>query len=207
MQSSHPSATTVLQVMTHPKTLGAFLLLIISAVLNFITGSWIQGYLPNTVVSPDLLLLHLPYLPIFHTIAEVSLFFSLVLLAYIIYKKQLRSLPFFLINLATVYAVRAVLITLTPLAQTSPLKGQPNIYGATFSGMYPSGHIALSTIIFLLVRKYGGSQALTRVAGMLVCMQGISLLLSHSHYGIDLIGGMMLAYVVYRWMVRFKSSV
>ncbi len=188
---AHSSDTISLhRALLHPKTLMAFSLLFAAAAANFITGSWIQSYLPNEIVSPDLLLLHLPYVSEFHTIAELSLMTGLLLLllALVISKRHLNSLPYFILNLATVYAARALLITITPLAQTSPIKEQPNFYGVTFSGMYPSGHIALSTIIFLLIRKYGSNVFATKVSGALVVIQAISLIFSHSHYGIDIVG-------------------
>ncbi|MFZ1721430.1 MAG: phosphatase PAP2-related protein [Microgenomates group bacterium] len=190
----------------HYKTAFAFIFLAIAAIANFKTGSWIENHYPNEQISPDLLLNNLPYVPIFNIISELSLFAGLVLLAFLASTSLKLRLPYFVTNLATVYAARAILITLTPLAQTSPLKDQPNFYGVTYSGMFPSGHIALATIIFLLVRRYGSNLLATQVSAVLVVLQGVSLLLSHGHYSIDLIGGMMLAYVTYRWLLRFERQ-
>ncbi len=71
-------------------------------------------------------------------------------------------------------------------------------------GMFPSGHTYLTAVIFFLIDRTR-TPRLKTATGVLCIAEMILLLLSHAHYSIDLVGGLMVAYLVNHWMGRYKD--
>jgi membrane-associated phospholipid phosphatase len=105
------------------------------------------------------------------------------------------------------YLVRAILMALTPLGQpvgnneTMGIGLLLNIYQ---HGMFPSGHTCLAATIYFLMDRACAPRMKT-AAGILVIAEMVTLLLSHAHYSIDLVGALMVAWLVVHWLKRYKE--
>lgn len=93
---------------------------------------------------------------------------------------------------ALMYLSRAVLMVLTPLA---PAQGEgPFIFSPQQYGMFPSGHVAAVVLLALLTpRNRPGPR---RVQWLMLLLMVAGLLLARGHYSIDVVGGLLLGYVV-----------
>lgn len=93
---------------------------------------------------------------------------------------------------ALMYLLRAVLTVLTPLA---PAQGEePFIFHPQQYGMFPSGHTAAGTLLLLLTppERTGPRRAQWLALALMVA----GLLLARGHYSIDIVGGLLVGYVV-----------
>ncbi len=61
-------------------------------------------------------------------------------------------------------------------------------------GMFPSGHTCLTAVIFFLIDR-DRTPRLKIATGILCVIEMVCLLLSHAHYSIDLVGGLMVAFI------------
>lgn len=93
---------------------------------------------------------------------------------------------------ALMYLLRAGMTVLTPLA---PAQGEePFIFSPQQYGMFPSGHTAAITLLLLLTpadRTWA-----RRAQGLSLALMVAGLLLARGHYSIDVVGGLLLGYVV-----------
>lgn len=93
---------------------------------------------------------------------------------------------------ALMYFSRAVITVLTPLA---PAHGdgafvmEPQQYG-----MFPSGHVGALTLLLLL--SPAERPWVRRVQALMLVLMILGLLLARGHYSIDIVGGLLLSYVV-----------
>ena len=93
---------------------------------------------------------------------------------------------------AVMYLVRGGMTVLTPLA---PAQGEePFIFTPQQYGMFPSGHTAAITLLLLLTPadRTGPRRAQWLALALMVA----GLLLARGHYSIDIVGGLLLGYVV-----------
>lgn len=95
--------------------------------------------------------------------------------------------------------LRAAMNLLTPLA--GPLASNESFYGILRFhqyGEFPSGHAASVYLALLLVDR---AQAPRIWTGLVVCLvvEIVALLVSHGHYSIDIVGGLLLSYFVFHW--------
>lgn len=93
---------------------------------------------------------------------------------------------------ALMYSLRAGMTVLTPLA---PAQGEePFIFSPQQYGMFPSGHTAAITLLLLLTptdRPWP-----RRAQWLALALMAAGLLLARGHYSIDIVGGLLLGYVV-----------
>lgn len=166
--------------------------------LNFISQSYLHQSMlegQNMPALSDLILDNLPYWDI-DFIGDIFSLFSIIIFAvYIIHKKQIDRVPYFLVLIGIFQILRAAFIVLTPIGNHELFDGTEGLFGGFSNielGVYPSGHLGAAYLYFILTRNPTYKRILLLSA--LIIM--ISLLLSRSHYSIDLLSGMIFAYAI-----------
>ena len=71
-------------------------------------------------------------------------------------------------------------------------------------GMFPSGHVALSFIIYLMIPR-DARKGFKGAAGILCILQIAVLVFSRGHYAIDIAGGLLISWTVWSVYVLRKS--
>ena len=183
------------------------LVLVASSLFNFVTSELIQYLYPDRPVVPDLLFDALPFIPALQYTFDMFVGATIIMMVYYAFWADRKRSGYYFFTVGIGYLARAILMALTPLGQptgnneTMGIGLLLNIYQ---HGMFPSGHTYLTAVIFLLIdreRKPG----LKIAAGIMCICEMITLLLSHAHYSIDLVGGLMVAYFTEHWMSRYKD--
>ena len=183
------------------------LVLVASSMFNFVTSELIHFLYPDRPVVPDLLFDIFPFVPWLQYAFDSFVGASIVMMLYFSLRVDWKHSGYYFFTIGIGYLARGILQALTPLGQpagnneTMGIGLLLNIYQ---HGMFPSGHTYLTAVIFLLIdrrRKPG----LKIAAGIMCICEMITLLLSHAHYSIDLVGGLMVAYFTEHWMSRFKD--
>jgi len=172
--------------------------LLAGMLLNFASQTYLHNYMQEGKTLPmlsDLILDNIPFV-------DVSLFYDLLSLsafilmgAYIVYKNEYRSLPFYLLVCGIFYITRGVFIVLTPFGNPPLFNGSEGPFNG-FSkfelGVYPSGHVG-SAFLFLLLIKDKLFKWLLSICLVLII---ITLLLARGHYSIDIFSGLFFAYAI-----------
>jgi len=200
-------------------------LLLVAGVAARGTSYFIAVYFPDRPVAPDLLFETLPHVPQLGYVADLGNVLAVALLLVYAFRGNRREIPMMLALFGVMQFTRACMNVLTPLA--SPLNGSPyygisshveralaslasqvqnsGLYGAAVSrgvmnfaqnGEFPSGHMATVFLCMLLVDKAKSPRIRVAMA-VLVVAECFALLTSHQHYSIDVVGGLMLSYIVY----------
>ena len=178
-----------------------------SSLFNFVTSELIQYLYPDRPVVPDLLFTILPFVPWLQYVFDTILATSIILMLVYAFRIDWRHSGYYLFVVGVGYLVRAILMALTPLGQpvgnneTMGIGLLLNIYQ---HGMFPSGHTCLAATIYFLMDRERAPRMKT-AAGILVIAEMVTLLLSHAHYSIDLVGGLMVAYLIVHWLKRYKE--
>lgn len=166
--------------------------------LNMASQTYLHNYMiegkPLPMLS-DLILDHLPHF-------DVSILYDLfcmvpviLIVVYIIHRKQYNRIPFILLLSGIFYIVRGAFIVLTPFGNPPMFSGSDPLFNG-FShyelGVYPSGHTGHAFLMFLLVNdpKY------RRIIMACVIIVIASLFLSHGHYSIDILSGLLFSYAI-----------
>lgn len=179
-------------------------LLVIGAVMDFVNGQQIQILFPNRVPIPDTLFMVLPYLPWTQYLTDLANIFSCLLLALYIFPARPWRLPLSLAVLGLGYLIRSVAILLNPFGGAL---GNMAYYGLTKIhqyGEFPSGHVFLVAAIYLLIDKRE-APLLRRLALLSLIVECATLLLSHGHYSVDIIGGLLIGYFSYHVLKDFRE--
>jgi membrane-associated phospholipid phosphatase len=183
------------------------LMLVASSLSNFATSELIRYLYPDRPVVPDLLFSILPFVPWLQYVFDSFVAASIVMMIYFAFGVDGKHSGYYFFTVGIGYLARAILMALTPLGQptgnneTMGIGLALNIYQ---HGMFPSGHTYLTAVIWFLIdrkRKPG----LKTAAGIMCGLEMVTLLLSHAHYSIDLVGGLMVAYLTELWMRRFRE--
>jgi len=174
-----------------------FLLAIISTNIG-------SNYIKKTFVEPpivrDLLWEKLPYISWFIIISEIIIAFSVIYLIYWSIKKDKDYIPYVFIMWFSFQIIRAIMIIFTPL-------GFPQMYDgivpigkeSTFAfGNYPSGHLIYPFLLFLVTRK--------KLFILLSFLGGLTLLISHGHYTVDLIGTVFIGFALYSFFKKYVKK-
>jgi membrane-associated phospholipid phosphatase len=143
----------------------------------------------------DLILDHIPFVDVSVYYDLLSLTAFLLMGAYIVFKNEYRSLPFFLLVCGIFYLTRGVFIVLTPFGNPPLFNGSNGPFNG-FSkfelGVYPSGHVG-SAFLFLLLIKDKLFKWLLSICLVLII---VTLLLARGHYSIDIFSGLFFAYAI-----------
>lgn len=172
--------------------------LLLSFLANFASSYLLSLLSLNSEPVGDLLLNYIPRIGWTGYVADVTL----VLIALVIFDAYRRvpfQIPFVVYSISSILFVRSVLILLTPVGNSfgNIEYGDFFSFGKLPSGMFPSGHTAFAFLGYLLVRERW-QVGFTRTAFALMLVEISSLISSHGHYSIDIVGGLMLAYITYR---------
>ncbi len=181
-------------------------LLLIALITNFTSTNIISAYFPERTAAPDLLFKLTPYIGWTQYWTDIANILSVVLLAiYAFTKKRANKIPWIITTFATMEILRGFIIILTPLG--GPLGNEMN-YGLTTIhqyGEFPSGHFATAIICYYFIDR-ASAPILNKLAFALIIIEGVCLILSRGHYSIDLVGGFMLSYIVYKLIEKHKQK-
>ena len=171
---------------------------LLASVLEFITSDAIQSLYPDRPKPPDLLFDLLPHLPWMQFVVEAIYIGGAVLLGvYALRRHNWRKIPEIIALFGLMEVFRAIIMVLTPLAAPYDAATHFSLYeGVRNWGEFPSGHAATMLLFYLIIDKDEAPGIKTALLWMNVA-ETFALLLSHSHYSIDIVGGYLLGYFVY----------
>ena len=169
--------------------------LIGGALLAQVTSPAINALYPDRPIVPDFLFDNLPYIPNLAYLTDPIALVAILTMLYIIFTIQKGKLAFGLLSIGIMQTIRSCLIILTPLGRPTGNEDLYGIFKIEQHGMFPSGHFMTAFALYLLINKKQNPKIKIFV-GILAILEFITLLLSHGHYSIDLIGGGMVAYIV-----------
>lgn len=169
---------------------------ILMAVNLLININWLKEEYPNPVQPPDLFLDLIPETEEFITVGEIFSAIEVIVVIGILSTMRFKGAPKLIFLVMTMFWIRGYAILLTPLAQIQP--PSENYSDAHFIaqnfyyGMFFSGHTASA---FIQAFYFKGHR-LRPLLFFLASVQAFSLIASHSHYSIDIFGGLFVAYLV-----------
>ncbi len=184
-------------------TVIAFIITLTSIPAFFFASAMIPLISPNRPALDDLLFDILPFVPWLQYGADFFVAVALISIVIYLFPKRKEKLPQVVAAIGVMEWIRSFIVAVTPIGGPA----RPDIhYGITpliLNGPFPSGHTALVYMCYLFVDK---KQAPGLKTVLLVSTIGeiISLIMSHGHYSIDVIGGLLLTYVVYDVFIRRK---
>lgn len=144
----------------------------------------------------DLLFELLPRIEWMRYVCDVVVFGALIVLLIYTLRRTPTDVPGFIALFGFFYALRAVIMTLTPLANAHGDAPYFGLLPIVQHGAFPSGHTGAALLCVLLIDK---RDVLLRWLMMVAAViEWLALLLSRSHYSIDIVGGLLLAYFVWR---------
>jgi membrane-associated phospholipid phosphatase len=176
------------------------------AVIAFIAGGSLniasQTYLHHNVIEgkelpmlSDLILDNLPVLDVALYYDIFALIPIILVLIYVVHKKQFERVPFILMMSAIFYIVRGIFIVLTPFGNPPMFNGSDPLFNG-FSkydlGVYPSGHAGNVFLLFLLVHD----KLYKWLLFICLILVIVTLFLAHGHYSIDIFSGLFFAYAI-----------
>jgi len=168
--------------------------------VSFILASGFSGLIqlryPDRPRPPDLLFDLLPHWPSWQFVVEAIYVTGAVLLGVYVFRHAIRRIPEMIAVFGLMQIGRALIIALTPLATPYDEATHIGIEGIRNWGEFPSGHIATFMLYYLLVDE-AVSPGIKKALRVLLIAEIIALLVSHSHYSIDIVGGLLLSYFVY----------
>lgn len=181
------------------------LVIVLATIINFISSDFIQKLFPDRQPIIDSLFKITPYIGWTQYLTDIAVLVAPATILYFIFKKDLRHLPFYLFAFGTAYFLRGIMIILNPIGGAF---GNMERYGITpimQHGMFPSGHTIL-VFCALFLSSQIASRLGRRLLIFLALVEVISLILSRGHYSIDIIGGILVSYLVVNEMKKRKSD-
>lgn len=172
--------------------------IIAGAALNFASEAYLHNYMSAGKTLPmlsDLILDNLPFYNI-SLIYDISCLVPIILvLIYIVHKKDYNRIPLFLLLTGIFYIVRGIFIVLTPFGNPPMFNGSdPLFHGfSNFElGVYPSGHAGNVFLMLLLVKDKGYKWLI------FICLVVVitALFLARGHYSIDILSGLFFSYAI-----------
>ncbi len=174
------------------------LAVIAGAGLNFASESYLHNYMSEGKTLPMLSDLILDNLP-FYNVSLIYDIFCLVpillVLIYIVHKKDYSRIPMFLLLTGIFYIVRGVFIVLTPFGNPPMFNGSDPLFHGFSNyelGVYPSGHAGNVFLLFLLVKDKSYKWLI------FICLVIVitALFLARGHYSIDILSGVFFSYAI-----------
>jgi hypothetical protein len=176
----------------------ALIYFVIGAGLNIASQTYLHNYLSEGKTLPMLSDLILDNLPVVNVALYYDIFALLpliVVLIYVVHKKDYNRIPFIIMMSALFYIVRGIFIVLTPFGNPPMFSGSDPLFNG-FSkydlGVYPSGHAGNVFLMFLLVKDRVYKWIILTCLVIVI----ITLFLAHGHYSIDIFSGLFFAYAI-----------
>lgn len=135
--------------------------------------------------------------------------FALIILLLAVLIVRPKQIPFTLKTMALFVITRAVFMSLTHIAQftpQAPLRSSEffNFFGGgNQGGLFFSGHTGLPFLLALIFWKY---KKLGLTFLFVSIIFGVSLLLGHFHYSIDVFGAFFITYTIFILAKRFFAK-
>ncbi len=174
--------------------LAGFLFFIASLLINYAAGSYATRSASNAVT--DIILDNIPVIDTGIVFVEGSLLF--VLLVAGIFIKEPWRMPFILKTAAFFILIRSFFIILThigPMPDQIPIDTDSLIRMITFGGdLFFSGHTGLP---FLFALAFWDNKILRTVFLAASIIAGVSVLLGHLHYSIDVFAAFFITYSIF----------
>jgi len=181
----------------------AFLLL--TVYLNFLGSFIIYKYFPNRVTVDDLLFRLTPYISWTQYTSDIANIFSVLILTIYIFSGRAKRIVYVITTFGFMELMRAIIIILTPLGGPLGNGAHYGISGIHQYGQFPSGHTALVFLAYFLVQKTEAPKMKILLL-ISIIVEIVSLILSHGHYSIDIVGGILVAYVAYNVVIKYKAK-
>ena len=172
--------------------------LFIGIELNFFSQEYLLNYMQNGKSLPilsDMILDNIPLWDIDYLYDIFSLFSLLVIIIFVIHKRNYSSIPYFLLLSGIFQIIRGCFIVLTPFGNPMGFDGTDGPFNGFTDielGVYPSGHTGIAYLYFLLVRAQPYRSILLFSVSVII----FALFLSRGHYTIDILSGIFFAYAI-----------
>ena len=182
-------------------------LLVLAATACFMASELIQYLYPDRPIVPDLLFDLLPNIPFLAYLTDPIMAAALGLIIYYAFNQGRCHMGFYFFTVGIMYVLRGPLMILTPMGRpTGNLDsyGIFEIFELKQHGMFPSGHVMLVAIFFFMIdgKRHSGFKWAMAILGM---AEIFTLVLSRGHYSIDIVGGVMQAFIVITVMSQYKE--
>lgn len=190
--------TSLYPVITSKYFYAGLLALISGAALNFASQTYLHNYMSEGKTLPmlsDVILDNLPVLDLSLLYDIFCIVVFILVLIYIVRKKDYNRIPFILLMSGLFFITRGVFIVLTPFGNPPEFMGSDPLFNgfAKFElGVYPSGHVGNSFLLLLLVNDKFFKCLISICLAVII----FSLFLSHGHYSIDILSGFLFAYAI-----------
>lgn len=166
-------------------------LLATAGAASLASSLFIAARYPDRPTPRDTLFELLPYSVDARYLMSVALILAVALFLAHAFFAVPDQLPRFFAVFGLMYLFRAVLMSLTPLANAH---GEGSfVFPVVQNGMFPSGHAA-ATLLFVLLTDPKRAPWLRRLLLVLAAFVWLTLIIGHGHYSIDVAGGLLLAY-------------
>lgn len=165
---------------------------VLAATATLLGNVLLVRHFPDAPHPDDLLFELLPYVRPARWLTLLALVVGVGAFLWVLVRRDARRLPEVAAAVAWMYLLRALLMVLTPLG---PAQGVgPFIFEPRQYGMFPSGHVAVITLLALLTPA--DHPRLRRLLWLMVGLMITGLLLARGHYSIDIVGALLLSYFV-----------
>ena len=189
-----------------PAIIITFIILLVTTQLNSLSSTHSEAT-PGITVSRDLIHELVPFNIIYSIIAElIILAMTAAFIWYVVKQKKYDIVPLVIGSLAALYLIRAILLQTTILKNPFP---QGYHYGILYhfipeGGTFPSGHTGY---VFLLFFFTADSQIFLKRALLIsAILVAILMVVSYGHYTIDVIGGFLIAFAIYRIVIVYREK-
>jgi hypothetical protein len=168
---------------------------LLAVLLPSLTSSFIQKKFHEPPVVRDLLWEILPNIKVIW-LSEIFLIASLIFVFIWALKKDKNYIPYTILLISLFQIIRAGLIVLTPLGFPDPYNGLiPVGEDTVFAfGAFPSGHLSYPILTYLITKS--------NLMLLFSFIVGTILIISHSHYSIDIVGTIFITFALYAYFER-----
>ena len=170
--------------------------ILLSAVVEYPLSDLIQSRYPDRPKPDDLLFNLLPHWPSWQFVVEAIYIAGAVLMGIYVFRHAIKRIPEILALFGIMELGRALTMVLTPLAAPYDEATHVGVEGVRNWGEFPSGHAATFLLYYLIVDEEV-SPGIKKALRIMLFAEIVALLISHSHYSIDIVGGLLLGYIVY----------
>lgn len=168
------------------------------------SSAFIALRFPDRPTPDDLLFRLLPNISWTQYVADAVLVVGVALAVWYAVRLRPYEGPSVVAMVGLMELARAAINILTPLA--SPL-GNGTLWGLMRfeqNGMFPSGHTGTALLLYLTVDGTAAPR-IKRVMLLLFVAECVTLVLGRGHYTIDIVGGILLTYVLWRAWVDGRA--